>query len=635
MNSALVKFLAGMLVFTCCAIATPAQTVRDSATPDRAFSKTPFDQERKGTLVVYLRSEQGEPISGTPVIKFIAMKPMAPPPGPPVQKEDSWEFGGFGVGDMYQIQVTAPGYETSRQVFTITDSASASKSIIVFLRNPNGDLAYHPPSGQFVLTPKAEREVQKGLHDLRGDNVGSAQKHLLKALQMAPENPYINYIMGVRYLMTRQLPEAKPYLEKSVSNDPKQVRALLALGTLQFEQGNYKGAIAALAPAVQLDSSQWKAHLMLAGSYLKEKDYAHSREHAEQALAMGKDKAARVELVLGEALAGLGQTEKAVTALEAFLKQYPEDPSAASVRDFVEKIKKQPGAISAGNIAAVPEASLDVVSPAPSFELPPKGNWAPVDIDAEKPFVLSGVACSLPKILQAAGDNAKQLVTNLQQFAATEEYQSVEIKRNENLERPETRKFGYLVSIDQPLPNTVHVDEVRNEGLNPEQMGGRLVDNGAPALFLVFHPYYQNDFNWSCQGLGEWKDEPTWVVRFEQRSDRLPRIASFQSREGGYSLSLKGLAWVSQSTGQVVHLETDLAKPVTSIRLQREHFVIDYQPVNFRTHKVTLWLPESVDVYFQYRGIYLHHSHRFSNFKLFWTGSTQKIGKPKEATQPQ
>ncbi|MGB6359657.1 MAG: hypothetical protein WBF30_12830, partial [Candidatus Acidiferrales bacterium] len=54
--------------------------------------------------------------------------------------------------------------------------------------------------------------------------------------------------------------------------------------------------------------------------------------------------------------------------------------------------------------------------------------------------------------------------------------------------------------------------------------------------------------------------------------------------------------------------------------------------VAFPKHKVTLWLPEDVDSYFQYRGHYLHHYHRFSNFKLFWTGTAQKIGQPRGAT---
>ena len=71
-------------------------------------------------------------------------------------------------------------------------------------------------------------------------------------------------------------------------------------------------------------------------------------------------------------------------------------------------------------------------------------------------------------------------------------------------------------------------------------------------------------------------------------------------------------------------------RPVEPVGLKRQHFVIEYAPVSFTAHKVTLWLPESVDVYIQYQSHYLHHQHRFSNFKLFWVGTSQKIEPPKQ-----
>jgi hypothetical protein len=125
-------------------------------------------------------------------------------------------------------------------------------------------------------------------------------------------------------------------------------------------------------------------------------------------------------------------------------------------------------------------------------------------------------------------------------------------------------------------------------------------------------------------------------LRFEQRTDApTSLLASFDTPSQEYALPLKGRAWISENGGQVMHLETDLTKPLEPVELQREHFAVDYQPVTFRTHKVTLWLPQNVDVYIQYQGHYLHHYHHYSQFKLFWTGSSQKIGTPKEATQSQ
>jgi tetratricopeptide (TPR) repeat protein len=621
-----IKLLTGALLLLSAAHLANAQSAPSSLPlPDMAGSTLPLDNSKAGNIQVYVRTEDGEPLAASPKVSIITPSDSAAIPQMRKAGQDLWVFSGVELGDMYEVQVQAPGYHTELRPVRLLDVAGASASIIVFMRNPNDELAFHPPSGQFVLAPQAEKEAQKGSVDLDSGKIESAEKHLSKALKMAPDNPYLNYLMGMSFFLNGNLPSAKPYLEKSVSADARQLPALTALGTLRFRQADYAGAIQVLAPAARLNGSKWKVHSMLASSYLKQKDFEHAREHAQQALALGAKQDARDEIVLGEALAELGQREKAVTALETYLAQNPHDSDAPAVRDWILVLKKPQPAKSTPNH---PVGSLIATA---AVDLPPKEDWAPPDIDAGKPFIIAGASCSLPKILASAATNATQMVTDLERFSATEEYQTVEIKRTQSLEKPVSRTFSYLVFIEHPSDQIIHVSEFRNEGVAATEMPGELADIGAPGLVLAFHPLLQGDFKWSCEGLGEWKDKPAWVVHFEQRPDRPDRLLSFQSVSGADPLPLKGRAWVSEDGGQVMHMETDLVQPVPGIKLQREHFVVDYTTVTFAKHNVTLWLPENVDVYFQYRGHYLHHYHHFSNFKLFWTGSTQKIGQPKEA----
>lgn len=587
---------------------------------DAAAAMLPLEY-RSGNIAVYVRTEDGQPLTTPPTVSLVAPSMFSNVPKAQKGPGDSWIFPGVSIGDLYEVQVQAPGYHTELRAVAVPDSVTASASIIIFMRSPGDELAFHPPSGQFVLAPQAEKEAQKGAEDLDAGKVDSAQKHLSKALTMAPDNPYVNYLMGMRFFLNDDLAKAKPYLEKSVSTDARQADYLVALGSLRFRQGDYAGSIQMLAPAVRQGGSKWDVHSMLAGAYLKQKDFAKAREQAEQSLALGGEKAGRDHLVLGEALAGLGERERAVTELEAFLKQYPHDSSDTAIRAWLPELSKP-------QVPNMPSIAMEVVVAPSVLDLPPRENWAPPDIDAEKPFIVSGVSCSLPKILDSAGKSAAQLVTDLQQFTANEKYESVEIKHDQNLEKTETQTFKYLVFIDNPRPDVINVQEMRDSGVNVEDMPGQFADSDA-ALALVFHPILQGDFEWSCEGLGEWKDKPAWIVRFEQRDDRPNRLATFRNGLDTYTLPLKGLAWVSQNGGQVMHLEADLAKPVTAAKLQRQHFVIDYKPVVFKQHRVTLWLPENVDVYMEYRGHYTHHYHHFSDFKLFWTGATQKIGQPK------
>jgi len=642
MKSALtILFVALLLV-----VALPSAGSAQSRTPPSSPSENPLlpstlgRANGGGSIEVSLRSENEAPISGTPQIILTADQNDTVIPQFPRLFGNEWVFTGLPTGIGYELDVKVDGYQPARESVELPDSygnEAASAHVLVTLKPISEQLTFHAPGGQFVLAPRAQKEVQQGLRGLRSNKIPSAQKHFQKAIQLAPGNPYVNYVMGVSYLLAKQPSSARPYLEESVSLDPNQPASLLALGTLRFNQANYTGAIDLLSKAVILDPSSWKSEWVLANAYLNQHDYVQARDHAEKAWAVGKQQAEPVKLILIQAAAGVGDRAGALAILNNFLAAHPNDPGALRLRAWLAKLptttpadERTPTKMAIPHVVTVSQPQPVAAIP-PAVDLPPKPDWAPPDIDTATPYIVSGASCSLPKVLKAAGKNAIQLVTDLERFSATEEYQTVEIKRTQSLEKPVSRTFSYLAFIEHPSDQVIHVNEFRNQGVANTDMPGELVDIGAPGLVLVFHPLLQGDFKWSCEGLGEWKDKPAWVVRFEQRPDRPDRLLSYQSPSGTEPLPLKGRAWVSEDGGQVMHLETDLAQPIPSIKLQREHFVVDYTTVTFAKHKVTLWLPENVDVYFQYRGHYLHHYHHFSDFKLFWTGATQKIGKPKEA----
>src|SRR5579864_5689297 len=633
-----------------------ARTPIASAMDPNSIGVQPTNEGGSATVMIYLRDQYGGSPATPPIFTVSSVTFNSSNVAPPRPFEGGWVLTGLRPGDEYDIEVSVSGYKVAHQTVMVPDGGSNGNitvNAIIYIRSTNETEQPVVPSGP-ILAPRAEKEVQHALKDLRENKLPSAQNHLGKALQMAPANPFVNYLMGMCYLRLNKLPEAKASLEKSVSIDPKGSAALLALGMLHYRESDYPGAIEILEQAVQLDATAWKADWMLASSYLHEGNFEKARDYSERALKTGKDGAAPVELLLGEAEGGLGERGKAIAAFEAFLKAYPRDPSVPQVREWIDSLKKDPtvsGKTAPASLAvhsttsssptenspAALSASLSPLAgpqPAPAVEVPPKENWAPPDIDAVSPPVVSARACSLPSIMAATKKSSEELVSDLAKFSATEEYESVEIKRNEQLETPETREFSYLVMVDNSGQRFPQVTEFRTQLKGPSVREGSIEDVSAPVLALAFHPDFRNDFKWTCEGLGEWNNQPAWVVHFEQRSDvATSRLQSFDAPTGAALLPLKGRAWISKSGGHVIHMETDLAKSVKTINLKREHFAIDYRPVAFHKHKVTLWLPENVDVYLQYQGHYLHHYHHFSQFQLFWVGETQKIEQPKEATQ--
>jgi tetratricopeptide (TPR) repeat protein len=598
--------------------------------------------ESTGTVVVSIRRENGEPLPDTLLPRIELRSSFSTAASFPVPQNDGngWSFRGLAVGREYEIVIRVDGYEDASETVDLPEMSGATARVNVFLKPVNEALVFQAPTGQFVLAPKAQKEVQSALRDLRAGKNTSARKHAEKALQLAPGNPFVQYVVGMTFLLANQLEEAKPHLEQAVSIDPKRPAALLALGTLRFRQDDDIGATALLTKATELDASSWQAEWVLASSYLRQRKYQDSREHAQRALDSGKERAGPVLLVLAQALEQLGDRQKAADAFEQFANKYPRDPNAAPAQRRAAELRREtadpvlPMLHAPEDAAPVSLGLLKLTPPASTFDVSPPEKWAPPDVDAAKPPVISEETCDLPALLNAAESKAEEFAGDLEKFSATEDYEATEFKANGQVETPISRKYNYIVFIDAISEEVIHVREWRG-GDSPVStpLPGRVQDLGAPALLLAFHRRFRDDFQWTCEGLGKWRDQPAWMIHFQQRTDRPTSLLSgFDTPAHEYPLDLKGRAWVAQTGGQVLHLETDLMKPLLPVDFTREHFAIDYIPVQFPDHKVELWLPENVDTYIQYKGHFLHYYHHFGDFKLFSVGATQKIASPKEET---
>lgn len=175
------------------------------------------------------------------------------------------------------------------------------------------------------------------------------------------------------------------------------------------------------------------------------------------------------------------------------------------------------------------------------------------------------------------------------------------------------------------------MDEFRNGSLSLEPFPSHIATTGTPSLVLIFHPLYVNNFKMQCEGLGQWRGEPAWQVRFEQRADRPNLNYSFTVDRVGYSVNLRGRAWILANSYQVARLETDLEESIPKIRLRLDHQSVEYRPVESPANHLQLWLPSSTELYMDFLGRRFYRRHSFSDFKLFSVDTQYQLTAPKEA----
>jgi hypothetical protein len=255
-------------------------------------------------------------------------------------------------------------------------------------------------------------------------------------------------------------------------------------------------------------------------------------------------------------------------------------------------------------------------------------HWDPPDVDAPLPSLSSSAPCFVDQVLQGAGDRAKELVTNLQNFTARERILYEEVDEFGDPVSSQNGAFDYLVAINDTRPGSLDVSETRNGASEVKAFPGTLADTGLPAIALLFHPYYVDGYDMRCEGLAQWNGQPTWVIHFQQRRDKPANTHVFRTSDARFPAKLKGRAWIAADSFQILHIETNLMQAIPMINLRAEAISIDYAPVQFHTRNVTVWLPQAAEVFTDFTKQRYHVRHSFTNFLLFSVDTKQEIEKP-------
>ena len=257
--------------------------------------------------------------------------------------------------------------------------------------------------------------------------------------------------------------------------------------------------------------------------------------------------------------------------------------------------------------------------------------WANHGLEKNVPPVDANVECPTPQVLRGVGQRMEEFVQNMEKFSATEEVQHYKVEPGKNPARPETRRFTYVVTVEQDRGGTFMLEEYRNGSVDPTIFPANEATHGLPALDLLFHPKLAEDFTFVCEGLGQSEGKPSWQVRFSQRNDRPVRIRSYRIGGSNFSVYLEGRAWIDPGSFQVTRLESELQKPISEIELKYEHIWIRYAPVQFNSQKMQIWLPQEAELYVERKGHRYRRSHKYTDFLVFNVETAQNIQAPKGA----
>ena len=553
----------------------------------------------------------------------------------------------------YEVEVSAVGYLSAHKDLQVINVQRPTQIDIVLSRDPE---AINLDVAGAVMSPKARRQARRAVSALKSGNLKGAQKELDEAYKVSPASPDLNFLLGYLYFQKSDLAQAATYLSTATTLNPRNSQALTLLGRVGLERQDFPAARSALEQAVLADPDNWLPHDLLADTYLRQENYDKAHDEAQIAITKGKSSASPAQLVLGQALARLGREPEAIQALNLFLEQSPGNPLAVPVRSLITEInnaeikstemQSSPIQQSAGSSASalVPadgaagsESRFAGVDPLAALSAPTLSvkSWKPPSIDDAKPALAAGVVCPTAQVIEESGKRVQELVEDVSRFAAVENLFHQSLDRFGIPVRTEERKYNYVASIAELEPGFLSVDEYRADKLNLAGYPDQISSTGFAALALVFHPHMRDNFEMSCEGLGDWRGQAVWLVHFRQRPDRPNHMQSYRVGNEIHLVALRGRAWIAADKFQIVRMEAEMVSPMPEIQLLAEHQVVEYGPVPFAKKNTSLWLPKSAEIYFDFRKHRYYRRHSFDRYMLFSVDTEEKRKEPVAEPAPE
>jgi hypothetical protein len=95
---------------------------------------------------------------------------------------------------------------------------------------------------------------------------------------------------------------------------------------------------------------------------------------------------------------------------------------------------------------------------------------------------------------------------------------------------------------------------------------------------------------------------------------------------------LKGRAWITADKFQIVRIESELIDAMPQIQLRSEQQVVEYGPVPFQEKNLELWLPQSAEIYLDFRKRRYFRRHTFDHYMLFSVNAQENRKEPKASS---
>jgi VWFA-related protein len=286
----------------------------------------------------------------------------------------------------------------------------------------------------------------------------------------------------------------------------------------------------------------------------------------------------------------------------------------------------------------------------PSY--PPAGANAPTYVDYPLPKLRTAVPAlngikpgtsqdQLASILSRAGDATLNSLSRVPNLSSLEDVYSAVMSRaagpansvlgieespalldlETQLRQMRSIEFNYLLLFDHHPDGATAISELRTdfknrqvsspaEGVSPRGFGFAY-------QWLLLSPANQSELRFRYLGEQSMDDRKTFVLGFVQIPTQVKLPGKFKWAGKEEPFFFQGIAWIDETTFNVVRLHTDLLSPVPSVNLLQMTTDLRFRSVRIKGYDGDFWLPSQVLIRTEQGESILNELHQYSKYKFF------------------
>ena len=197
--------------------------------------------------------------------------------------------------------------------------------------------------------------------------------------------------------------------------------------------------------------------------------------------------------------------------------------------------------------------------------------------------------------------------------------------------------YDYLVILSN-TGGELSLDESRYEDKDTPHARNKknlplLVTNGFATLFLVFHPYYQDSFEFTDEGEETVGGRAAAKIGFHHiAGTRSPMALALRGRD--YPVELAGTAWVDKENGNLLRAVAEIPGGMDDVGLHSMHSEVHYTAVTFKGSSTPWWMPTEATIEVETKRQHWRNTHRFTDYKRFSVDSEQVVAGPLPTVDP-